>query len=542
MMKKVKARFIEFFKSISENLFYFSDLNLKSLRGKIILMSFVPLLIMFSIAIVVLFQVQGLTANLSSVIKETVPAITTSKDMTSDLVAMEAALFGAIHSQGNSDQYNEFFNKYEDSISRFESSLERYANYKVPEKAVVLRGKVFEVWKKKIILLNEAKVFMDAEKIPELQSIFTDKIKPTIAEMRDVLSNIELNNTDIIETEENKSEKGFDRNKLIFGASALVLGCLGVSVVLSGKLSRELNALTVNLYKEAETTKQQSILVLSSSESLSESSNHSASAIQETSTAVKEIKRMSERSSKSTDRSAEVAKESVEFVELSEKSLKNVQVSFDEIDKSSIEMTSVAAENNRNAGEILTVIEMIAAKTQMINEIVFQTKLLSFNASVEAARAGEHGKGFAVVAEEIGSLAKNSGNAADEITLLLNESRQKIKNIVDISATSTDEVVKIIQLKVEESKKYLEESISELGNIVGKSREAEELASTILVSTQEQENGLGEITTSLNKLGQLSQKNLQDGKNLGESSERLLEQANSLGIIVNSLQKIVKGT
>lgn len=541
-MKKIKIKLIGSFKSIFENLFYFSDLNFKSLRGKIILMSFVPLFIMFSIAILVLFQVQGLSANLSSVIKETVPAITTSKDMTSDLIAMEAALFGAIHSKGNIDQYNDFFNKYEDSISRFESSLERYAKYKVPEKAVALRAKVFEVWKKQIILLNEAKVFMDGEKIPELQSIFTDKIKPTVAEMRDVLSNIELNNTDIIEKEKSKSEKGFDKNKLIFGASALVLCCLGFSVVLSGKLSRELNALTINLYKEAETTKQQSTLVLSSSESLSESSSHSARAIHETSAAVKEIKRMSERSNESTNRSAEVAKESVEFVGLSEKSLKSVQVSFDEIDKSNIEMTSVATENNRNAAEILTVIEMIADKTHMINEIVFQTKLLSFNASVEAARAGEHGKGFAVVAEEIGSLAKNSGSAADEITLLLHDSRQKIKNIVDTSARSTDEVVKKIQLKVEDSKHYLEKSISELSNIVGKSREAEELASTILVSTQEQENGLEEITSSLNKLDQLSQKNLQDGKNLGESSEMLLGQANNLGIIVNSLQKIIKGT
>ncbi|MBC7465119.1 MAG: hypothetical protein H7256_03945 [Bdellovibrio sp.] len=49
--------------------------------------------------------------------------------------------------------------------------------------------------------------------------------------------------------------------------------------------------------------------------------------------------------------------------------------------------------------------EEIGNKTKVINDIVFQTKLLSFNASVEAARAGEHGKGFAVVAEEVGKLA-----------------------------------------------------------------------------------------------------------------------------------------
>jgi methyl-accepting chemotaxis protein len=51
---------------------------------------------------------------------------------------------------------------------------------------------------------------------------------------------------------------------------------------------------------------------------------------------------------------------------------------------------------------ISKVIATIEERTKVINDIVFQTKLLSFNASVEAARAGEHGKGFAVVAEEVG--------------------------------------------------------------------------------------------------------------------------------------------
>jgi methyl-accepting chemotaxis protein len=73
--------------------------------------------------------------------------------------------------------------------------------------------------------------------------------------------------------------------------------------------------------------------------------------------------------------------------------------------------------SNEQMSEIVKVIQEIETKTKVINDIVFQTKLLSFNASVEAARAGEQGKGFAVVAEEVGNLAQMSGNAAKEISI-----------------------------------------------------------------------------------------------------------------------------
>ena len=73
--------------------------------------------------------------------------------------------------------------------------------------------------------------------------------------------------------------------------------------------------------------------------------------------------------------------------------------------------------------------------------IVFQTKLLSFNASVEAARAGEYGKGFSVVAEEVGNLAQMSGIAAKDISALLQSSVKKVEQIATESKTKIDRLV-----------------------------------------------------------------------------------------------------
>ena len=80
--------------------------------------------------------------------------------------------------------------------------------------------------------------------------------------------------------------------------------------------------------------------------------------------------------------------------------------------------------------EISHIFASIKAKTAIIDEIVFQTKILSFNASVEAERAGEAGRGFSVVASEVSALAARSRESSDEIQDLLKDSTRKLTDIL----------------------------------------------------------------------------------------------------------------
>lgn len=70
---------------------------------------------------------------------------------------------------------------------------------------------------------------------------------------------------------------------------------------------------------------------------------------------------------------------------------------------------------------------------QYVNNISKQTKILGINATIEAARAGEHGRGFSVVANEVQKLASSSQEFAKEITNILTQLAEEIRNVETVA-------------------------------------------------------------------------------------------------------------
>ena len=114
-----------------------------------------------------------------------------------------------------------------------------------------------------------------------------------------------------------------------------------------------------------------------------------------------ESRSMIERTSESAESLGEKSAQLLQLAESGDEAVGKMVLSSQEI-KGGMEHFNVAMKQSmEQLTSALKVIKEIAEKTDVINTMVFQTKLLSFNASVEAARAGEAGKGFAVVANEI---------------------------------------------------------------------------------------------------------------------------------------------
>lgn len=182
---------------------------------------------------------------------------------------------------------------------------------------------------------------------------------------------------------------------------------------------------------------------------------------------------------------------------------------------------------NTQLQEIAKVIDDITSKTTVINDIVFKTQLLSFNASIEAARAGQHGRGFAVVAEEVGNLAELSGQAANDIEMLLNDSQRRVR-----------ETLELIQNRVVDGNRVSGQALQTFNEIAKNIEEINGQVRAISDATQQQEIGVQQTTAAMKEMDSSSRTTTASAAQVQTTAEHLRSQSEELARVLKNLSRL----
>lgn len=327
---------------------------------------------------------------------------------------------------------------------------------------------------------------------------------------------------------------------IVISCGSILFGLALATVVLRamGKtIDQVISNLTDNSYQVTGAAQQ----IASSSEELSQAATEQASSLEETAASIEEMNSMVQKNAENALRTSELAVNSSNSAEKGKIVVTDMIKAINDISVSNNTIMVQVDESNQKISDIVKVISEIGNKTKVINDIVFQTKLLSFNASVEAARAGEHGKGFAVVAEEVGNLAQMSGNAAKEISSMLDESIQKVEGIVNETKQKVSYLIQDGKAKVEVGSQIAKQCGDVLEEIVTNITQVTQMANEISTACQEQSQGVQEITKAMNQLDQVTQTNASTSEEAASSAEELAAQSDALKSVVGTLVKTIKG-
>jgi len=429
---------------------------------------------------------------------------------------------------------------------------------KSKEKAIETISKMADTAEEKK-LADEFKVKYNAyvetiekEMIPELEQF--DGISPKIRSLDEKIDHLRDETLaplktylKSLENESAKSDEEFDQTfhagitySVIASAIATTLA-LFFAFFLANNIGKVLASIKEEMTRAYQTIAENAQRVADAASNLSEATTEQASAIQETSASMEEMTSMIKKTADSASESTRLSKTSSNNVVKGRETSEDLMKSVHEIEQNNQQILAEVERGNVRIGEIVNLINEIGNKTKVINDIVFQTKLLSFNASVEAARAGEQGKGFAVVAEEVGNLAQMSGKAAMEISEMLEDSTKKVKSVIDETQKSVSDILTKGNNVVRQGLDVAGSTAEILKVIDGDVKGVDANIMEISVASDEQARGAEQVAQALHQLDQTTQMNSTLSQQLFEYSKGLTAQTDALKSAVVSLEKIVEG-
>lgn len=259
------------------------------------------------------------------------------------------------------------------------------------------------------------------------------------------------------------------------------------------EISKSLNSTLKNVQISSSEVMSSAGQVSSMAQRISEGTTKQASSISDLSGTMEGISKQIHHTAKQAEKAQELGVLSGTHVETSNQKMTDMQGAMEEITEKSKEISKII---------------------KTIDDIAFQTNILSLNAAIEAARAGEAGKGFAVVADEVGNLAKKSQEAAQNTSILIEET---------IGA-------------VQKGAKFTEETAEALHSVSDSTNQVNDLILEISRASEEESDGIGKLSEGIQEISAVVQDNSATAEESAATAEELSAQANMMNGLIDKFK------
>jgi len=278
---------------------------------------------------------------------------------------------------------------------------------------------------------------------------------------------------------------------------------LALALVIGFMLGRSINSMisktTKMLSDNSATIQTYSRELAAGSQSLAASSTEQATAIEKISSALEQISSMVKSNADNATQANKLVTQTGIAMDATQKAMQRSLAANEEISKASNETSKII---------------------KTIDEIAFQTNLLSLNAAVEAARAGEAGAGFAVVAGEVRGLSMRSAEASKRTAELIEQTIAKVREGAEIFA----ETGKNFEIVVDQSHKI------------------QQLVNEVAAASEEQNKGIEQIGHGVVDMEKGIQQTAAHSEQTAASTEELATQTDEMITSVHSLEEFIFGS